>query len=222
MELTTITLKWEGPLQAGGIDGPGAGQDGSFPKEGQKLYDTGLAGPGVYLYFMRYPRMTIVYVGRAADVSFRLREHLANYLGFRYPTRSADPDPAIDHRDVHAYQYAQPDLNGLNQFNNLSENLTNAIAEIQRMRIYYWPCDDKVVSQYHTDVATLTKDIESILIGYVRDLETTTAHEENHNRIVSDNFRRESRRNVVEVERCCFNTWLKNQIASETPSALMR
>lgn len=206
MTLPVIDLQWRGPLKPG-----------TYPANKEEISAKKLTSPGVYLYLQRYPQFTGVYVGRATDMSFRIRVHLGNFLGFRYALRHDDPSPAV--KGETAYCFSTPQFNGFHQFNDLSRNIEKAIRDVNRLEFYYFPCDTeelKALKNPQTDApldtSLLTKDLEALLIRQVRTIQEQSVNKQGSVRILNDNLRQETPKKMVAINEGEFHKWLERKV----------
>ncbi len=212
MELTSVTLEWQKLLKKG-----------KFPRSAEEIEQRGLNGPGVYLFIMRYPRTTVVYVGKAAILGTRIREHMANYLGFRYALREDDPMPGRKGQNI--YWLSRPQDEGFNKFNNLTESLKKSAEEVARMEFHYCRCNVDA-APLHWDLSApllemkasdVTSQLEAILIKYVRALEKEGPTPDHPVPITSDNFRCENPQLRLGLDQQVFVNWLRRTVATGYP-----
>ncbi|WP_155860124.1 GIY-YIG nuclease family protein [Kordiimonas gwangyangensis] len=186
----------------------------------EKMMTEGLAGPGVYILVQRHRQTTVIYVGKANYLEHRIREHLANYIGFKYALRKADPSPGTASEE---YILTSPYREGFNQYNNLRQSLENAICEVEKMEFYYCCCDnrpgalhyDLSVKLGHEDFppAAIIKELEAVLIRHIKNIAHPHQHPDDISLpISSDNFRLERPKGLFDVDLEHFGNWLSRTL----------
>ncbi|NVJ98416.1 MAG: GIY-YIG nuclease family protein [Alphaproteobacteria bacterium] len=204
--MKAVRIQWRGPLKVG-----------QFPSTLEEIGALGLNGPGIYLLMMRYPQTTVVYVGKASYLEHRIREHLANYMGFRYALRSENPPPGTEKE---AYCLKSPQREGFARYNDLRASMEDAIREVELIEVYYCRCDNGVGSE-HYDLSLplpaltpsgIIKELEASLIHAVKEVAFPENGLTSDKRpITSDNFRRESRKHLFETDTDAFLQWLREK-----------
>ena len=130
-----IDLIWSGPL------GPG-----NLPTDPDEI--TGLDIAAVYLRVKVYgPDRVVVYVGQTTQLITRIDQHLTRLIGLNQTLRNDAGetiyDAAFDSR-----------LRALNALEDISAKL---VAEADRMRFYYAPCNDTFHDGYLDLIERLLK-----------------------------------------------------------------
>ncbi|WP_417462055.1 hypothetical protein [Kordiimonas sp.] len=222
MEKLKVTLDWEGSLKPG-----------EFPAGPEVAEEMGLESPGVYLCIQRYPNVTVLYAGKSMCLRKRIHEHLASTLGFQYWRRKDNPVPRssfqtdLDNANRKAadalyleneYAFIRPDKFGLGQFNDLKNNIGEAIREVERTEFYYCSIEKGISinteSGARPDVITtnaLIAELEAALIGH------TLLFAAQHNHVVCDNSRRETATGSVITDSQAFASWLNEKFSQKGP-----
>jgi hypothetical protein len=151
-----ITLKWVGPYSFGHF-----GELRQYPYASE---------PHVYVRVQTFYSRKIAAVGKAANLSGRINEHLRDFLSRQYYLS--------DEGQIHKYRPAGgAEGEGLAVFDSLDEWLGVAVAEVKRFSFYAAPCDLEKL-----------RDVEAELIDRL-----WNAAESSGGRIERDNWRRESK-----------------------------
>ena len=152
----SITLNWIGPY--------------SFGHFGELRQYPYAAEPHVYVRVQTFRFRKIAAVGKAANLSSRMNEHLRDFLSRQYYLSDAN--------QIHNYRPAGgAEGEGLAIFDSIDEWLGIAAAEVKRFSFYAAPCDDEKLDY-----------VEAELIDRL-----WAAAESSGGRIERDNWKRESK-----------------------------
>ncbi len=214
----SITIKWQGPLSSKGR---------SYPVTKENVEAKGLYGPGVYVLLQHFSEYTSIYVGKSWFLGDRMRAHLANYLGFFYSLRKKEGVPVKDRAEA-SYDLYWPSRDGFNMFNDLEKNLKLSRQAVESIEFYYCRCDASEGSEHwdvddslgrslkfkETDIKFLLHDIEAHLIHSARNIAAASRQEKRTHIIVSDNYRRETPRNIVVLPQDAFDDTIQEWVSS--------